>query len=67
MKILGKLYDNETRCFHYHSYKDIIAIKFKCCNIYYPCYLCHLETQTHKILKWNKNEFKRMSLQLKNI
>lgn len=41
--ILKGLIDDETRCKHYHNENDIIAIKFKCCNIYYPCYQCHIE------------------------
>lgn len=27
--------DDKTRCEHYHSLLDIIAIKFKCCGKYY--------------------------------
>jgi uncharacterized CHY-type Zn-finger protein len=62
MKIVGILYDNQTRCIHYHSNKDIIAIKFKCCEIYYPCYFCHKEMQTHNILKWNRNDFNKKAI-----
>lgn len=40
---LKGLIDDETRCKHYHNENDIIAIKFKCCGIYYPCYECHNE------------------------
>lgn len=42
-KIYGATIDNETRCTHYHTPLDIIAIKFKCCDKYYPCYKCHNE------------------------
>ena len=55
--IKGKIVDNKTRCVHYHSDLDIIAIKFKCCNDYYPCYYCHMETTDHKHEVWKKNEF----------
>ncbi len=58
MKIHGKLWDNETRCEHYHSQKDIIAIRFKCCNEYYCCYHCHKEEAGHLASVWTKNEFK---------
>ncbi len=37
-KVYGSLIDTETRCRHYFTEEDIIAIKFKCCNKYYPCY-----------------------------
>lgn len=38
-KVYGSLIDTETRCRHYFTEEDIIAIKFKCCNKYYPCYM----------------------------
>ena len=34
-KIYGLTVDNQTRCQHYHSVLDIIAIKFKCCDKFY--------------------------------
>ncbi|MGD7045085.1 CHY zinc finger protein [Jeotgalibacillus proteolyticus] len=40
-KISGDVLDQQTRCIHYHTQKDIIAIKFYCCNTYYPCKSCH--------------------------
>ena len=55
--IKGKTVDNETRCVHYHSPLDIIAIKFKCCSNYYPCYYCHQEETSHNTEVWAKNEF----------
>lgn len=54
--IKGKIIDSNTRCVHYNSEFDIIAIKFKCCNIYYPCYKCHEEEADHGIQKWKKHE-----------
>ncbi len=55
--VRGKTVDQHTRCVHYHSSVDIIAIKFKCCNEYYPCYECHEETAGHRSEPWKKNEF----------
>ena len=52
--IHGKVVDDNTRCTHYHSALDIIAIKFKCCGKYYPCYQCHEETAGHAALAWKK-------------
>ncbi|OBA27769.1 hypothetical protein HANVADRAFT_1265 [Hanseniaspora valbyensis NRRL Y-1626] len=61
--VCGKLIDDETRCEHWHSPIDIIALKFKCCpNKYYPCFSCHVETNEpdHKLIKYDlikdKNE-----------
>ncbi|MGG3798866.1 CHY zinc finger protein [Metabacillus fastidiosus] len=61
-KIYGSLVDNETRCKHYHSEKDIIAIKFKCCQKYYPCYKCHEECEDHPISVWGKEEFDEFAI-----
>ena len=55
--IKGKLIDDQTRCIHYHSPLDIIAIKFKCCNVYYACYYCHKEETNHTPDTWKKNEY----------
>ena len=57
IKVYGKPVDDETRCEHYHSPLDIIAIKFKCCDKYYPCYQCHEETTDHTAKVWNKVEW----------
>ncbi len=58
----GKVIDKQTRCSHYHSDLDIIAIKFKCCDIYYPCYSCHQEDQNHIPQRWQKNEFDTLAI-----
>ena len=62
IKVYGKLIDNETRCEHYHSPLDIIAIKFKCCDKYYPCFQCHEETADHIAQTWNKNEWETKAI-----
>lgn len=56
MQLKGKLIDLQTRCTHYHSVLDIIAIKFKCCDTYYPCYECHTEEAGHAAAFWAKEE-----------
>jgi uncharacterized CHY-type Zn-finger protein len=33
--------DAETRCAHWHSDLDIIALKMRCCGTYYACRDCH--------------------------
>lgn len=55
--IKGKCLDAETRCVHYHSLLDIIAIKFKCCGEYYPCFECHEESAGHPATRWPKTEW----------
>lgn len=57
IQVKGKTVDDETRCEHYHSPLDVIAIKFKCCNEYYPCYECHKESVDHEAKVWPKEEW----------
>lgn len=57
INIFGKPVDQQTRCVHWHSQLDVIAIKFKCCEKYYPCFSCHEETADHKPEVWPKAEF----------
>lgn len=37
----GVATDPETRCTHYDSSNDVVAIRFPCCDCYYPCFRCH--------------------------
>ncbi|MEU6204795.1 CHY zinc finger protein [Micromonospora musae] len=52
MQIHGKTVDDQTRCVHYATPVDVIAIKFACCLRYYPCHLCHEETADHPASQW---------------
>jgi uncharacterized CHY-type Zn-finger protein len=54
--VKGNVIDSETRCTHYHTNLDIIALKFKCCNTYYPCYTCHQEAVDHAPTTWELTE-----------
>lgn len=47
-KVYGATVDQETRCTHYNTPFDVIAIKFKCCHKYYPCFKCHNESEKHR-------------------
>ncbi|MFN8690592.1 MAG: CHY zinc finger protein [Cyclobacteriaceae bacterium] len=58
----GKVIDEQTRCEHYHSPADIIAIKFKCCREYYPCFECHTEAADHPVQTWPKHEFDTLAI-----
>lgn len=50
--VFGKAIDGLTRCVHYHSVLDILAIKFPCCGRYYPCFECHEECAGHAAQVW---------------
>ena len=55
--VYGRIIDHQTRCTHYHSSVDIIAIKFKCCDRYYPCFECHTESEDHLPQQWPQEEW----------
>ena len=55
-RVLGPVVDEMTRCVHYRTPVDIIAIKFACCHEYYPCHLCHEETADHVARQWTRDE-----------
>jgi uncharacterized CHY-type Zn-finger protein len=60
--VKGKIIDKHTRCIHYHSELDIIAIKMKCCNEYYACFFCHDESADHQPEVWKKTEFENKAI-----
>ena len=49
--------DPLTRCAHYHSELDIIAIKFDCCGHWYPCFECHAAVTDHESTVWPRAKF----------
>lgn len=56
-EVYGIDVDSETRCAHWNSPLDIIAIKFKCCGRWYPCFDCHAAIADHKHVVWPRAEF----------
>ena len=49
--------NERTQCAHYHSERDLIAIRFKCCDAFYACMQCHAEVAGHPAVVWPKEEF----------
>ena len=41
-----------TRCAHYHGDRDRIALRFACCDVFYPCYKCHAASAEHPPERW---------------
>ena len=54
--VSGVKIDAATRCAHYNSDLDIIAIKFKCCGEWFPCFECHREVAGHEPAVWPVSE-----------
>jgi len=49
--------DPETRCAHWRSALDIIAIKMRCCGGYYACRDCHDALADHPATVWPRAEW----------
>jgi uncharacterized CHY-type Zn-finger protein len=60
--VRGVGFDAQTRCQHYHSPNDIIAIKMKCCGIYYACKDCHVALADHQIEVWPQSEWTQQAV-----
>ena len=54
--------DSQTRCAHWHSALDIIAIKMKCCGEYYACKDCHDVLADHSIAVWPCEEWNHQAV-----
>jgi uncharacterized CHY-type Zn-finger protein len=37
----------ETRCVHYDTERDVVALRFACCEAFYPCFKCHETAADH--------------------
>ncbi|MBO1001984.1 CHY zinc finger protein [Pseudogracilibacillus auburnensis] len=60
--IKGPVIDQETRCTHYHTELDRIAIKFYCCQTYFPCHLCHEEAGCGETQVWPQDKFDQKAI-----
>lgn len=49
--------DAQTRCVHYKTDLDIIAIRMRCCGLYYACKDCHDALADHPIEVWTQPEW----------
>lgn len=58
-QVAGIDLDAETRCAHYHSALDIVAIKMKCCGVYFACKECHDALADHAAEVWPRSEWDR--------
>ncbi|WDF05214.1 CHY zinc finger protein [Shouchella hunanensis] len=63
MKVVkGRVIDTETRCVHYSTVVDVVAIQFACCHDFYPCYKCHDEAVEHVRTQWSKTAFEQQAI-----
>ena len=55
--VRGLELDAQTRCAHWRSPLDIIAIKMRCCGVYYACHDCHEALAGHPPKVWPAGEW----------
>jgi uncharacterized CHY-type Zn-finger protein len=60
--VKGNNVDAQTRCAHYHTEIDIIALKFKCCGEWFPCFECHAENAGHRAEVWSLDEYETKAI-----
>jgi uncharacterized CHY-type Zn-finger protein len=48
--------NERNQCIHYGSDRDIVAIRFKCCDTFYACFECHREIAGHEPVVWGRYE-----------
>jgi uncharacterized CHY-type Zn-finger protein len=53
----GVAVDSETRCAHYLTERDVIAIAFPCCGTFYPCFECHETCCEQQPRRWPPDRF----------
>jgi len=55
--VVGLAVDDQTRCAHYDTDRDVVAIRFHCCGTYYPCFRCHDSCVDHDAEQWPRERF----------
>ncbi|QWC18137.1 CHY zinc finger protein [Halorubrum sp. 2020YC2] len=53
----GVAVDPETRCAHWDDPVDVVALRFGCCETYYPCDACHDAAADHEAVPWPRDRF----------
>ncbi len=54
--------DSETRCVHYNTRLDVIALRFGCCEQYFPCHACHAAVANHDPVPWPRARFEESAV-----
>lgn len=58
----GVSVDSQTRCVHYHTPRDVMAIAFPCCETFYPCRGCHEACCEHDARRWPPERFDEQAI-----
>jgi uncharacterized CHY-type Zn-finger protein len=62
MEILGVGVDEQGRCEHWHSERDVVALQFPCCGRFYACRECHDALADHPAAVWPVAEFETQAI-----
>jgi uncharacterized CHY-type Zn-finger protein len=46
----------ETRCSHYDTERDVVALRLACCGEFHPCFRCHDAVADHDRERWSREE-----------
>ncbi|WP_313696210.1 CHY zinc finger protein [Halorarum halobium] len=57
VRVRGVDVDSETRCAHYGTERDVIALRFGCCGEFFPCFECHDAVAEHGSEPWPRDRF----------
>jgi uncharacterized CHY-type Zn-finger protein len=55
VSVRGVEVDAETRCAHYDTARDVVAIRFPCCDVFYSCLDCHAAVADHPPDRWPRD------------
>ncbi len=56
IEVQGATVDDETRCEHHDSERDVVAFRFRCCGDWYPCRACHDGFTEHPAETWGPGD-----------
>lgn len=56
-EVRGVAVGPETRCSHYDSDRDVIALRLGCCGDFYACHACHEAVADHESQPWPRERF----------
>lgn len=57
IEVRGVDVDSQSRCTHYATDRDVVAIAFACCRTFYSCYRCHETVADHPTETWAPEAF----------
>ena len=47
----------DSKCAHYHSELDIVALRHPCCGKFYACVACHDALESHRAAPWPRSRW----------